>query len=86
MQKERLKTAERLKKVSEVGMSWRNDSITDKQESMIAKIEEDAVMNGAFIPSFNGTTKGEACDYIGNYIHVCHLSAFDPNEDAGDRV
>ena len=43
-------------------------------------------MNDAFIPVFNGTTKGEACDYIGNYIHACYLAAYDPNEDAGDRV
>lgn len=66
-------------------MSWRNDPITEKQEIMIAKIEEDAMMNYAFIPPFNGTTKGDACDYIGCYIHACHLSAINPHEDAGDR-
>lgn len=74
------------RKVCEIRMSWRNDPITEKQEVMIAQIEEDAVMNDAFIPPFSGTTKGEACDYIGNYIHACHLSAFDPHEDAGDRI
>lgn len=66
-------------------MSWRDDPITEKQEQMIAGIEEDAMMNGAFIPPFHGSTKGEASDYIGNYIGACHLSAYDPNEDAGDR-
>lgn len=66
-------------------MSWRDDPITEKQEQMIATIEENAIMNDAFIPPFHGETKGEAYDYIGNYIHACHLAAYDPNEDAGDR-
>lgn len=64
---------------------WRNDPITEKQEQMIATIEENAIMNDAFIPPFSGNTKGEASDYIDNYIYACHLSAYDPHEDAGDR-
>lgn len=66
-------------------MNWRNDPITEKQEQMIANIEENAIINGAFIPPFHGNTKGEACDYISNYIYACHLSAYNPHEDAGDR-
>ena len=66
-------------------MCWRDDPITKKQENMIAIIEENANMNGAFIPPFHGTTKGEACDYIGNYLHASHLAAYNPHEDAGDR-
>lgn len=67
-------------------MSWKSDPITEKQERMIAAIEENAIMNGAFIPAFQGKTKGEASDYIDNYIHACPLSAYNPHEDAGDRV
>lgn len=67
-------------------MSWRDEPITEKQNAMIAMIEENACMNGAFIPPFRGSTKGEACDYISAYIHECHCAAYDPNEDAGDRV
>lgn len=67
-------------------MSWRDDPITEKQESMIAQIEEDACMNDAWIPPFTGATKGEACDYIGNFIGVVHRAFYNPHEDAGDRV
>ena len=66
--------------------NWRSDPITEKQEQMIANIEEDAMMNGAIIPLFSGKTKGDACDYINNYIHASHISAFDFHDDAGDRV
>ena len=66
-------------------MNWRNDPITEKQEQMIANIEENAIINGAFIPPFHGNTKGEACDYISNYIYACYLSAYNPHEDAGNR-
>lgn len=67
-------------------MSWRDDPITEKQEALIAQIEEDACMNNAFIPPFQGNTKGEACDYIGNFIDACHYADYNPHEDAGDRV
>lgn len=67
-------------------MSWRDDPITEKQNEMIAKIEEDAIMNNAFIPPFQGNTKGEAADWISANIHVCHCSAYNPHEDAGDRI
>ena len=66
--------------------SWRNDPITEKQDKMIAKIEEDAMMNGAIIPPFFGKTKGDAYDYINNFLHASHICAFDFHEDAGDRV
>ena len=66
-------------------MSWRDNPITEKQERMIEYMEENAMMNDAFIPPFQGSTKGEASDYIGRYFHACYLSAYDPNEDAGDR-
>lgn len=67
-------------------MSWRDDPITEKQEALIAQIEEDACMNDAFIPPFHGNTKGEACDYIGNFIGACHYADYNPHEDAGDRI
>lgn len=67
-------------------MGWRDDPMTEKQEKMIAEMEETACMNGAFIPPFTGRTKGEACDYIGNYLHSCYVSAYSPHEDAGDRI
>lgn len=67
-------------------MSWRDDPITDKQDALIAQIEEDACMNGAFIPPFQGKTKGEASDYISAFIEVSHYSAYNPHEDAGDRI
>lgn len=66
-------------------MSWRDKQITEKQYSMIANMEEDAEMNGAFIPPFRGTTRGEASDYIDAYIFECHIAAYNPHEDAGDR-
>ena len=67
-------------------MGWRDDPMTEKQEKMIADMEETSCMNGAFIPPFTGRTKGEACDYIGNYLHSCNASAYNPHEDAGDRI
>ena len=67
-------------------MSWRDDPITEKQEQLIADMEEEACMNDAFIPAFIGTTKGEASDYISNYLQACHYSAYNPHEDAGDRI
>lgn len=66
--------------------NWKNDPITEKQNQMIARIEEDAMMNNAFIPPFDGKTKGDACDYINKYIHASHISAFNLHGDAGDRV
>ena len=66
-------------------MSWRDDPITEKQDDTIALIEASAVLQNIFIPPFNGTTKGEACDYIGNYIQYCFLDLYNPHEDAGDR-
>lgn len=67
-------------------MTWRDDPITEKQEQTIANMEENACMNDAFVPPFTGKTKGEASDYISNYIHSCYVSAYSPHEDAGDRV
>lgn len=66
--------------------NWRNDPITEKQEQMIAHIEEEAARNCAAIPVFTGNTKGEACDYIGNFIGACHYADYNPHEDAGDRI
>ena len=67
-------------------MNWRDDPITDKQEAMIAQIEEDACMNDALIPPFHGQTKGDASDYISAYLGASHYSAYNPHEEAGDRV
>lgn len=65
--------------------TWRDDPITEKQEAMIAQMEEDACMNGAWIPPFHGETKGEASDYIRNFIDAVHHTFYNPHEDAGDR-
>ena len=60
--------------------------MTEKQEHMISVIEENSMMHDAFIPPFTGNTKGEASDYIGQYLHASYCSAYNPHEDAGDRV
>lgn len=67
-------------------MTWRNDPITDKQKRMISEMQEDAGMNGSWIPPFNGTTKGDACDYIHDNLRTVYRSFFTPHEEAGDRV
>ena len=69
-----------------MGMSWRDDPITDKQAKMIAEMSEDAGMNGALIPPFTGKTKGEASDYISSNIRLVYRSFFIPHENAGDRI
>ena len=68
-------------------MNWRTDKITEKQKQMIAIIEENAIMNNALVPSFSGSTKGEASDYISKYLHESCLSAYLEviHDDAGDR-
>ena len=43
---------------------WRNDKITDKQKAYINDMKE---FSPYPIPLFNGTTKGEASDYIDKY-------------------
>lgn len=67
-------------------MNWRNDPMTEKQEAMIATIQEDAYMNNAYIPPFNGKTKGEAYDWISVNINKRFYSMYNPHEDAGDRI
>ena len=67
-------------------MNWRNDPITEKQEAMIATIQEDAYMNDAYVPPFNGKTKGEAYDWISVNINKRFYSMYNPHEDAGDRI
>jgi len=41
---------------------WRNDKPTDKQLELIKEMQK---LNN--IPVFEGTTKGDACDYIRRY-------------------
>ena len=65
---------------------WRSDPVTERQKELIAEIEENSRMNDAFIPEFKGTTKGEACDYISEYLHASHITVYNPHGDAGDRV
>lgn len=68
-------------------MSWRNDPATEKQLALIEQMYEDAGMNGAILPPpFRGKTKGEACDYISRHIGEIHYAAYNPHEDAGDRI
>lgn len=49
-------------------MSWRDDPITDKQKSLIEWMEDQQ-----FFPLkdvFTGTTKGEAHDFIDEYLDL----------------
>lgn len=45
-------------------MDWRNDPITKKQKEYIEEMQEKSELP---LPKFNGTTKGEASDYISTY-------------------
>ena len=61
--------------------------MTEGQKKIIAQMSESAEMNGAIpLPEFEGTTKGEACDYIQKYIASTHYDESGRNEDAGDRT
>lgn len=42
-------------------MEWRNEPMTAKQRDLIAEMNE---MSQFPLPKFEGTTKGEASDYI----------------------
>lgn len=44
--------------------NWRDEPITEKQLQYIYDIQEFSIID---LPYFNGTTKGEACDYIEKY-------------------
>ena len=67
-------------------MGWRDEPITEKQKTFISQIEEDAGINGAYVPSFNGNTKGEACDWIAKFNGKQYYSLYNPHDNAGDRV
>ena len=60
--------------------------MTEKQKQLIADMNESAYRNNAIIPSFRGSTKGEAYDYICRHYHEIFHSAYSPHEDAGDRI
>ena len=66
-------------------MSWRNDPITDKQRAMMASMRENAAINGAMLSFFDGTTKGEASDWISANISEQYRSLYCEHENAGDR-
>lgn len=67
-------------------MDWQDQPMTGKQKAMIEMMQEDAGMNGSWIPPFNGKTRGEARDYISDNIRSVYRSFFVPHEDAGDRI
>ena len=51
--------------------SWRNDKITDKQKSLIEQIETILDIE------FEGTTKGEASDFISENIKEAQRESLD---------
>lgn len=71
--------------------SWRNDPITDKQKEMIDSIHNACEYLGGSLDVFNGTTKGEACDYISKHAHLLKIasdlySVEHDLDNAGDRI
>lgn len=54
---------------------WRNEPITQKQKELIAEMEE---FSRYPIPHFEGTTKGEASDYISKYGEIAHENVDNP--------
>lgn len=50
-------------------MKWREDAITDKQRKCIEEMQEFSYYP---LPKFNGTTKGEASDYINKFSELAH--------------
>lgn len=65
---------------------WQDEPMTEKQKNMIQEMNEQARANDAWIPPFTGKTKGEAYNYIHNYLRAIHYSLYNPHEDGGDRV
>ena len=72
-------------------MSWRDDAPTEKQLTFIEAIYK--IVNQGLstekVPKFNGTTKGEAFDYISKYKELYddepQLFLEDVIEDIGDH-
>ena len=56
-------------------MSWRNKPITEKQKECITAMQE---FSHYPIPIFNGTTRGEASDYIDEYGELAHENVNSP--------
>ena len=50
-------------------MTWRSDTITEKQRQCINAMMEYSAYK---LPAFTGTTKGEAADYIDKYGKLAH--------------
>lgn len=57
-----------------MGMSWRDDPITDKQLELIRNMDDFSEWP---LPPFTGTTKGEASDYIDKWIGKAHETILD---------
>lgn len=54
--------------------TWRDDPITEKQKKFIEEMYE---FSEYPIPVFTGTTKGEACEYIGRWMGEAHKTILD---------
>lgn len=52
-------------------MNWRDEEITEKQKNYIITMIEYSEYP---LPPFEGTTKGEASDYIKKYSKMAHES------------
>ena len=63
---------------------WRNEPVTEKQK---AHIEEMTEFSDFPLPEFNGTTKGEAYDYINQWDKKAHekMDANAHSDNYGDR-
>ena len=71
-----------MRKDGEVGMSWRDDPITEKQRKLIMEIYDFCDWP---LPAFTGTTKGEASDFIDKWIGKAHetiLSSYEATHSA----
>ena len=56
-------------------MSWRDKPITEKQKECIAEMQEFSYYP---IPIFDGTTRGEASDYIDKYGKLAYEDVNSP--------
>lgn len=64
---------------------WRSDPATEKQKAYIEEMQE---FSDFPIPSFTGSTKGEASDYIERWSKTAHEAAdfYGHADNYGDRI
>lgn len=52
-------------------LNWRDEPATEQQLQYIYGMQRFSVID---LPYFNGTTKGEACDYIEKYREFAYMN------------